>query len=64
MASAFNRWQHRIFLRNLKNEMFSAENDGVAAKLFVSSFNITTVPQFILLYTLTHKKSVSSSLWN
>ena len=36
------------FLRNLKNEMFSAKNDGVATKIFVSSFNITTALQFIL----------------
>jgi hypothetical protein len=36
------------FLRNLKNEMLAAENDGVAAKVFVSSLNITTVPRFIL----------------
>jgi len=36
------------FLRNLKNEIFTAENGGVAAKMFVSSLNITTVLQFIL----------------
>lgn len=36
------------FLRNLNNEIFSAKNDGVAAKMFVSSLNTTTVPQFIL----------------
>jgi hypothetical protein len=31
------------FQRNFKNEMFSAENDGVAEKIVVSSLNIMSV---------------------
>jgi hypothetical protein len=38
----------QYLLRNLKDEMFSAENDGVAANMLVYSLNITTGPQFIL----------------
>ena len=50
------------FLRNLNNEIFSAENNRVAAKMFVFSLNITTVPQVFLHPYSDPQKSVSTSL--